>query len=127
MIVLAECPCSESICAEGEETGGNLSVVLPVLMINSVPSSFFPLLQLAWQKTPKLAVTSNMVNNNKMWEERNELSERELATRLRSPLFGDSYNISSVEKLFWGKRGQDIFMSSSSTKHSKQPNWEGTR
>lgn len=32
--MLAECPCSESICAEGEETGGNLSVVLSVLMIN---------------------------------------------------------------------------------------------
>lgn len=46
------------LCWRGGDRG-NLSVVLSVLMINWLPSSFFPLLQLAWQKTPKLAPTSN--------------------------------------------------------------------
>ena len=46
------------LCWRGGDRG-NLSVVLSVLMINWLPSSFFPVLQLAWQKTRKLAPTSN--------------------------------------------------------------------
>lgn len=71
LIVLAECPWSESICAEGEETGESVCCALWA-HDKLTPVKLVPPLQLAWQKTPKLVLTSSMLNNNTMWEERSE-------------------------------------------------------
>lgn len=113
------------LCWRGGDTG-NLSVVLSVLMINWLPSSFFPLLRLAWQKTPKPALTSNMLNNNKMCGVWSEWFKQQQSTRLCYPFSGIAGKL---------KRGRAIVLELLRTayilefktiqRYSKQPNSKG--